>query len=575
MKLFFIPFIVCLASLCNAQQPYTLKLKCDDNETLLKKINYKKQLTSKKEVNKELQNILFYLYNNAYLAATIDSIEYDSLNTTAHLHTGEIYKWAHLKKGNAPDNLLSEVGFREKLYSNKPVYFKDVIKMQEKMITYLENNGYPFSSIKLDTLSFDKENISASLNLQKGYLIKLDSVVIKGNAKINPSYIYNYLGIKPGSLYSETRIIKVSSRLKELSFLREVKPFGVSFSEKENKLLLFLEKKKASQFDGIIGFLPNEKTGKILFTGDVHLKLQSALGLGELIDLNWRSLQKNTQDLKTHLTYPYLMSTPFGLDYDLKIYKLDTTFLDVQNNIGLQYMFTGNNFIKAYYKTKKSTLLSTKGLEFVTVLPSYADVTTLFYGLGGKVEELDYRFNPRKGYSMILNSAAGTKHIFKNPKVNQVVYTNLSFQSVQYTGDIQAMVFIPVLKRSTIKIGTQAGFISGQGLFQNELFRIGGLKTLRGFDEESIRASSFVISTIEYRYIFEQNSYLFFFADAAYYERNGVDGFVHDTPLGFGTGMSFETKAGIFSLSYALGKQFGNPIYLRAGKIHFGIVSYF
>ena len=129
--------------------------------------------------------------------------------------------------------------------------------------------------------------------------------------------------------------------------------------------------------------------------------------------------------------------------------------------------------------------------------------------------------------------------------------------------------------RSAIKIGAQSGFISGEGLFQNELFRIGGLKTLRGFDEESIRASAYTIGTVEYRYLFEQNSYLFFFGDAAYYERHGVDGFVHDTPYGFGTGISFETKAGIFSLSYALRKQFGNPIYLRAGKIHFGIVNYF
>ncbi|MCC6690169.1 MAG: hypothetical protein IT235_01425, partial [Bacteroidia bacterium] len=50
---------------------------------------------------------------------------------------------------------------------------------------------------------------------------------------------------------------------------------------------------------------------------------------------------------------------------------------------------------------------------------------------------------------------------------------------------------------------------------------------------------------------------------------------VHDTPYGFGAGTSFETKAGIFSLDYALGSQLGNPIYLKSGKIHFGIVSYF
>ena len=30
------------------------------------------------------------------------------------------------KKGNVDEGVLSEIGFREKLYNNKPIYFKDV-----------------------------------------------------------------------------------------------------------------------------------------------------------------------------------------------------------------------------------------------------------------------------------------------------------------------------------------------------------------------------------------------------------------------------------------------------------------
>jgi len=48
-----------------------------------------------------------------------------------------------------------------------------------------------------------------------------------------------------------------------------------------------------------------------------------------------------------------------------------------------------------------------------------------------------------------------------------------------------------------------------------------------------------------------------------------------DNPFGFGAGMSFETKAGIFSIMYALGKQFDNPIDMKSAKIHFGIISTF
>jgi hemolysin activation/secretion protein len=235
----------------------------------------------------------------------------------------------------------------------------------------------------------------------------------------------------------------------------------------------------------------------------------------------------------------------------------------------------GGNYLKLFYNNKSSTLLSTKGLEFLTTLPVYADVHSNMYGIGLKFEKLDYRLNPRKGFSVLANVSAGTKTIKKNAKLNPVVYEKLTLNSTQYNSDVELEIFVPVADRSAIKIGNQSAFLYGQSIFQNELFRIGGLKTLRGFDEESIFATAYSIFTLEYRFILEQNSYMYAFADGAWYENNAISKYVKDTPFGFGAGISFETKAGIFSISYALGKQFDNPIQLRSGKIHFGIVNYF
>ena len=113
-------------------------------------------------------------------------------------------------------------------------------------------------------------------------------------------------------------------------------------------------------------------------------------------------------------------------------------------------------------------------------------------------------------------------------------------------------------------------------LFKNELYRIGGFRTLRGFDEQSIFASSYAIGTFEYRFLFEQNSAFILFADGAWYENNSVSSkYVSDTPYSVGAGVSFETKAGIFQLNYAIGSQFGNPFDFRTGKINFGLVNTF
>ncbi len=558
-----------------AQNNYSLDIQSINDASLLKKISFKKQFSSKMEREKELQNVLFTCFDNAYLVAAYDSVFTDSISAKAYLSFGAQYKWANLKKGNVDEGVLSEIGFREKIYSNKPIYYKSVKRVQEKLITYYENNGYPFASVKLDSIIISDGSISAQLKVTKNSEIKIDSVVIKGTAEIAPVYIYNYLGIKPGSLYDEAQLKKVNTRIAELAFVRATKPASVIFSGKFNKLILSLEKKRASQFDGVVGILPDNVTGKILFTGDVRLKLQNGLGRGELIDLNWRRLQTQTQDLKMRLVYPFILRTPFGLDYNFKLYKKDTTFLDVNQNVGLQYLLIGGNYVKVFYNNKTSTLLSTKGLETATKLPTNADVNTNMYGLGLKYEKLDYRLNPRKGFTILVNASAGTKKIKKNLKLNPVVYDNLKPTSALYTGDFEGSVFLPIANRSAIKVGAQAAFIYGETTFQNELFRIGGLKTLRGFDEESIYASAFSIFTLEYRFILEQNSYLYAFGDIAPYENNNSKDYIRDTPLGFGAGISFETKAGIFSINYALGKQFSNPIELRSGKIHFGIVNYF
>ena len=113
---------------------YLLSIQSLKDGSLLKKISFRKSFPSKKERDKEMQNVLFTCYDNAYLTAFYDSVYSDSLITKAYLNFGAQYKWARLKKGNVDEGVLSEIGFREKVYSNKPIYFKSVKRIQEKLI---------------------------------------------------------------------------------------------------------------------------------------------------------------------------------------------------------------------------------------------------------------------------------------------------------------------------------------------------------------------------------------------------------------------------------------------------------
>ena len=118
-------------------------------------------------------------------------------------------------------------------------------------------------------------------------------------------------------------------------------------------------------------------------------------------------------------------------------------------------------------------------------------------------------------------------------------------------------------------------FIMNQNLFLNELFRIGGLKTLKGFDEQSIFANKYLIGNFELRYLFQQNSGFMIFWNGAWYENSVLAKPIVDNPWGAGVGMNIETGAGVFSFYYALGKQLDNAMAFQQAKIHFGFTNFF
>jgi outer membrane protein assembly factor BamA len=567
--------IFSLVSLKIAAQKIVLTVNFNDTTLKPSKlVNYSK-LIEQTQLKNEISNILNQLHLNAFLTASTDSIVIDTTNYQLYIQLGKTYKWVTLKNKNIDEEVLSKLGFRDKLYNNKPFNQKQLKNLFKKVIQFYENHGYPFASIKLDSTQINGNTISANLLIEKNKFYKIDSVLIKGNATISDQYIKNYIKIKDGDIYSEEAIRKISTRIKELPFVVEEKKWKVVFTDEESKILLYLKKKQASRFNGILGVLPDDKTGKLRLTGDVQLNLINSFRNGEKIDFNWRSIQENTQDLKFDVAYPFLVNTPFGLDYNFKLYKKDTTFIDVGNKIGIRYILKGNNYFSVFFHNKTSNLLSTKSFTNLTVLPSYADVSSQVYGIGIYNANLDYSLNPKKGYLIHANGSVGNKKIRQNPQIDDRLYENINLKSNIYNAELNAEYYFPITKRSVIKIGSKNGYTFNENLFDNELLRIGGLLTLRGFDEESIFASSYTIETLEYRFILEQNSYMFAFFDGAYYESNGYENFVADRPFGFGAGMSFETKAGIFSISYAVGKQFDNPILFRSAKIHFGFVNFF
>lgn len=541
------------------------------------KLNYPLHAESKIIREKSLQDFLKKLRENGFLAAGTDSLIEKSDTLIVYITQGPLYKWSKVYPVNIDERALRLSGIKTKTYQNETLKYRQAGKKLNDILIWYENNGYPFAKIRLDSIRLMGNSMTAGIFIVPGDLFTIDSLNNRGNSKINPRYLYNYLGIKPLDIFNASLTYKINDRIREIPFIQQIKSPEILLTEKSALINLYLNERKASNFNGIIGFLPNNNAlgGKMLITGEANLKLRNSMGRGESIDAEWRRLRAATQSLFIKTSWPFLLNTPFGASGSLSIFKKDTTFLNVQYNLGIQYILKGSDYIKIFTESRRSSLISTLGYKEIMTLPDYADINTSLYGLELSLTRLDYRFNPREGYRITAQGSAGKRNIDKNRAVNPVVYEKLTLNSFQINGNLDADLFIPVFKKATINLGLMANWLESPELFENELPRIGGINSLRGFNEESIFASSYAILNMEYRYLLEENSFLFLFLNGAYYENKAINRKISDYPVGFGAGISFETRAGIFSISYALGKEFNNPIQFRSAKIHFGVTSLF
>lgn len=569
-------FLLCFLTFTLQSQDWQLRLYSEKGSSV-SKFNYKKKHPGKEAAYKEIANVINTLQYRGHLLAEADSIWEDSMLLNARIQEHEAFTLAYLKLGNVNPVIASKAGLSEKLYTGKPFNYRELARGIEKILVYYENNGYPFATVKIDSVAFQGKEISGVLQVNKNKLFRIDSIKIEGSSKVRRNFLYRYLSVNEGMPYNEEILRKISRNIKQLPFLKETKPQIVRLSDKTNRLYLYLDKKNASQFDGIIGVLPDANTGKTVITGDIKLKVVNGIFRnGETFDLQWRRLQNQTQDFAGRLIYPYIAGTPIGADYYLKIYRKDTTFIDINNHIALHYYFNGLNFMKLGYKQRNSNLISTNNLQYINTLPEYADVVTRSYGLGIFYEDLNYRFNPHKGIALNVNAQTGNRVINKNPNIDDAVYEGLELQTLQYQVEGNVATYLKLYRNHVLKLGLQGASIFGSStIFRNELFRIGGLRTLRGFDEESIYASTYLIPTVEYRYLFAENSNLLLFTEGAWYENVSNGTYFKDLPFSFGAGVNFETKAGILTMTYALGSQLNNPIDIRNGKIHFGLIALF
>ena len=287
-----------------------------------------------------------------------------------------------------------------------------------------------------------------------------------------------------------------------------------------------------------------------------------------------------------------MLNLPFGFDVKFEQYRRDSTYRDLELDLGLQYLFEGGNYLRAFWSKFSTALLDVDETRIKSTmrLPDNLDVSNSSFGLEYNLQRLDYRFNPRQGWGGRIRGSAGTKEIKRNTDILNLqlesdpafdfasLYDSLDLKAFQYKIDLQLEGYLPVeiMGRGALKGAVNTGIIiSNQDIYRNEQYRLGGNRLMRGFDEESVFATRYAVFTAELRYLFGDKNNFYVFTDYGYIEDLTANQKRFDNPLGIGAGMNIETKAGVFGLNLAFGKSRSIPFDFRNPKVHLGYVSYF
>lgn len=589
MRHTFLLFLLLAVAVSSAQTKYALKIVGTDkpSDFFEKKFAYKSMLRDSMVAVQEMNLLLSKLRNAGYLAASTDSIQADSASMHTYIYVGEPFSQIVLTSANLDAEQLQASGAKNSIQNNKPISYRQVEQIKSRVIQSAENSGYPFASVRLDSFQYG-ENISAKLMLTKNDLIKYDTLRIFGKTKVKRVFLKNYLGLKTNRAYNESNISRIKQRLNELQFVEQIQPHTVEFQNGKAAVNLYLKDKRASQFNFLLGFLPGSSGQKLLVTGEARIHLFSPFGVGEEIFLEWQKLQPKTQRLDIRLTYPYIAGLPLGINARFELYKRDTTYLDIDGDYGVQYQTIGSNYLRASLK-QKTTILLNPDTAFVRqrrALPTNLDINSNEFALEYFVQKLDYRFNPTSGYVLRLGGSAGVKRIRKNNTIASMfdeiagksfeyLYDSIRTKSFQFKISLAFDKYWRLAPRHTIKTAIDGKYFYSPLVFENEMYRLGGVSSLRGFDDQSIFTPYYLMANLEYRFLLSKNSYFSAFFNSAMVKNNAANQKQFDFPYGFGAGAAIETKAGIFGITYAMGTQQNNKFSFRSAKIHFGYVNYF
>lgn len=481
---------------------------------------------------------------------------------------GRLFRWENIKTESIPKEFLNALG---QIGLNYPEPYLWI----DRTLGHAENQGFPFAKLRMDSLTVNDSLISGVLVFDSGPRITWDSLGIAGESKTKVQYLQQVSGLVPGRIFSQKELQKTTQTIRRSPYFTLVGSPELTFQTQRARPIFTIQDRRVNVFDGVIGLLPNEnEPGKVLVTGEVDLQLYHLGGKGRDFSLNWQRLNIQSQSLEAKVKESFVFRSPLDVSAGFSLLKQDSSFVNRTFELDFGYRLSDDGYLNFFTKRQAGDLISPGDLSFGLNLPASIDYRWNQYGIGIDWNKLDSPISPRNGSRIQGTISLGNKRVLQNTGLPEELYAGLEESSPQYQGWFSGEKHLFIKPTWGMWFRGVGGFLQNQNLFLNELYRIGGLKSIRGFNEKNFFAKNFGYLNMEQRLFFDQNSFLMVFADLGIIE-TPYNSQKIDRPFSFGTGINLDTDGGLFSFVLAIGKSSSQPLSFSYSRVHFGYLARF
>ena len=546
----YILFLSCFSHLTFGQKNELILVAKDTIQNrIVSEIYHTKKHLQKKDALDEIDRILQQVKKRGFFTARIDSISKTNKELIAYLDLGKKINEIIIvtKKDNTNgiiDSGIDSIKIKTREFSD----------LTNQLLEQIDRKGNSFSEITYVNPLLKNDTLFLEMKISNSSSRKIDKVITRGYEDFPKKFITKYFLIDKNTVFSKQKLNQVSALSNKLDFIKEKKAPEVLFKKDSTHLYLFLDKIGTSSFDGLVNFSSKENGKGLLLNGNLDLKLNNTFNTGEKFEIIWNKVSDEKTDFKINSYVPYILNSKFSTTLEFYLYRQDSTFINTNFELKTDYSINQKSHASILYSSEKSNyLLNISNND----LASYSNY---FIGLGYELKKSSTSNLYKYKNGLNLNLTIGKRKTDRE-SINQLKFHFSAFANVQ------------INNRGYLNIKNESGLLTSKNYLLNELFRIGGANSIRGYNEQSIFTNGYSYSNIEFRYSLDTSSYLYSITDLGGYKENTTNKI--KKLLGIGAGYQFRINNNLVNLGYVISTNSSTNAKLNSSKLVVRWTSFF